>query len=102
MKKRVLAAVLGLSLLVGCLTGCGGGTGSGDEGAELTGEKISITAPISGNGQAWLENAAEAFTKKTGIAVDIAWDAMLSTNLTTILGTDFPRGKIDRCCGKSL
>lgn len=88
MKKRVLAAVLGLSLLVGCLTGCGGGTGTGDEGAELTGEKISITAPISGNGQAWLENAAEAFTKKTGIAVDIAWDAMLSTNLTTILETE--------------
>lgn len=88
MKKRILAAVLGLSLLVGCLTGCGGGAGSSEAGVKLTGEKISITAPISGNGQAWLENAADAFTKKTGIAVDIAWEAMLAANLTTILETE--------------
>ena len=86
--KQILAVLLGLVLIVGCFTGCGNSGGSGDDGAKLTGEKISITAPISGNGQAWLENAAQAFTKKTGIAVEVAWDAMLSTNLTTILGTD--------------
>lgn len=88
MKKRILAAVLGLVLVASGLTGCGKGSVSSEKGAKLTGERISVTAPVDGRGQAWLENAATAFTKKTGIAVDVAWDAMISTNLTTILETD--------------
>ena len=86
--KRILATVLGITLFAGCMAGCGSNGGSDEGGAKLTGEKITITAAVNGHGQEWLENAAAAFTKETGVAVDVAWDAMLDTNLTTILETE--------------
>ena len=86
--KRILATVLGMTLFAGCMAGCGSNGGSDEGGAKLTGEKITITAAVNGHGQEWLENAAAAFTKETGVAVDVAWDAMLDTNLTTILETE--------------
>lgn len=85
--KRILATTLTLSLLVGSLVGCGG-SDSKKGGAKLTGEKITITAQVSGHKEAWLEHAAEAFTHETGIEVEFTFDALLSQNLTTILETD--------------
>lgn len=87
-RKQILATILGITLFAGCLTGCGQGGGASEGGAKLTGEKITITAAVNGHGQEWLENAAKEFTQETGVAVDVAWDAMIDTNLTTILKTE--------------
>lgn len=89
MKKRLLALTLGICLLAGSLAGCGKTEDSEKQkgGAELTGEKITITAQLHGYGQEWLENAAEEFTYQTGIEVECTFDALLSSNLTTILET---------------
>lgn len=88
MKKRMLALVMVAAMIAGCLVGCGKGKESSrkqEGGAALTGEKIKITSQLHGWGKDWLENAAEEFTYQTGIEVKIEWDALVSSNLGTIL-----------------
>ncbi len=87
MKKRIVSLIMATALVVGTLVGCGGTGTSGKRpgGAELTGEKITITAQLNGWGTEWLENAAEEFTYQTGIEVSVAFDSLLAQNLVTLL-----------------
>ena len=87
MKKRIIALVLLMALALTIFAGCGkvGGKAQREGAAPLTGEKIKITSQLHGYGRAWLDNAADEFTYRTGIEVSIEWDALLAQNLITIL-----------------
>ncbi len=81
--KKIIAIVLTLSL---CLSfaGCGRKKGA----AKLTGESINVVVQTNGLGTKWIEDVAEQFTYETGIAVNVQFDALLNSNLETILTTD--------------
>ncbi len=82
--KKVLAMLLALTMTLG-LAGCGGSK----EGAhELTGESISVVVQTNGLGTDWIEDVAAQYTYETGIMVDVQFDALLNSNLFTILSTD--------------
>lgn len=88
MKKKfskVVSAILMAAMAVACLAGCGGDSDEG--GVASNGRSITIYAQMNGLGQTWLENAAEAYEKKTGTKVTYQFDAYLSGNLTTTLDT---------------
>ena len=82
--KKLIAVVAVAVLLVGSLTGCDTTGG----GAALTGEYIVVKAQLNGLKEAWLANAAEAFTHKTGIQVQYEFDSMLSGTMQNVLETE--------------
>ncbi len=91
MKKRIVSLIMVATMIAGMLVGCSGGQGASSQkegGAKLTGEKIKIVAQLHGWGREYLDNAAAEFTYQTGIQVDVEWDALLATNLTTMLEND--------------
>lgn len=82
--KRIIAGLLTLGLVVSSV-GCGGG---GKGAHELTGESISVVVQTNGLGTDWIEDVAERYTYDTGIVVNVQFDALLNSNLFTILSTD--------------
>ena len=87
MKKtmtKVLAMLIAVVMLIGCMAGCDGSGG----GAKLTGEVLMITAALNGLGESWLRDAAEAYTYETGVEVRIEFDSLVSQNMTTIFETE--------------
>ena len=82
--KRLIAIFAVAVLLVGMMAGCNTTGG----GAALTGEYIVIKAQLNGLKEAWLANAAAAFTHKTGIRVEYEFDSMLSGTMQNVLETD--------------
>ncbi len=84
--KKVLALLMVAVLLVGMLTACAP-TGQ-DGAAQLTGEYIVVKAQLNGLKQAWLENAAAAFTYKTGIRVEYEFDSLLNGSVQNLLETE--------------
>ncbi len=82
--KRIIASLLTLGLVVSSV-GCGGG---GKGAHELTGESISVVVQTNGLGTDWIEDVAEQYTYDTGIVVNVQFDALLNSNLFTILSTD--------------
>lgn len=81
---KAVTAVMTALLMTASLSGCNSSSG-GSQAAKKTGQSITITAQTNGLGQDWLNNAATAFTKKTGIDVTVNFDAYLSSNLSTTL-----------------
>lgn len=93
MKRKVTRAAafaMTLILAVGTLAGCGSKSGGGksESGAEKNGKTLQIYSQIDGLGQDWLKNAAKAYEEKTGTAVEVQFDAFLSSNLTATLEND--------------
>lgn len=87
MKKtmtKVLAMLIAVVMLIGCMAGCDGSGG----GAKLTGEVLVITAQLNGLGEQWLRDAAEAYTYNTGVEVRLEFDSLLSNQLTTTFETE--------------
>ncbi len=81
--KKLIAILLILTL---CFTvvGCGGKKGA----AKLTGESINVVIQTNGLGTKWIEDVAEQYTYETGIEVNVQFDALVNSNLNTILTTD--------------
>ncbi|WP_274651964.1 ABC transporter substrate-binding protein [Paenibacillus humicola] len=86
MRKTVsvlTAVVLTTGLVAGCSSGGGGGsTGSGTDtgstggsGDSKAGRTLTYWSPFSGDSQKWDQGRIEAFTKKTGIKVDVQFIA---------------------------
>lgn len=80
-KFIAMALVLGMVCTV---AGCGGKKGA----HELTGESISVVIQTNGLGTAWIEDVAEKYTYETGVEVNVQFDALVNSNLLTILTTD--------------
>ncbi len=83
MLKRVIAILLTLGLIC-TVAGCGGSKGA----HQLTGESINVVVQTNGLGTDWIEDVAEKYTYDTGIEVNVQFDALLNSNLFTILSTD--------------
>ncbi len=81
--KKIIAIMLVLGLIF-TVAGCGGKKGA----HKLTGESISVVVQTNGLGTDWIEDVAEKYTYDTGIEVDVQFDALLNSNLFTILSTD--------------
>lgn len=82
--KKLVTVLLAASMACG-VVGCG----SGDKNAaELTGESINVVVQTNGLGTDWIEDVAEKYTYETGVAVNVQFDALLNSNLFTILSTD--------------
>lgn len=82
--KKVLALLLAM-VMICSIAGCDGSK----EGAhELTGESISVVIQTNGLGTEWIEEVAAMYTYETGIEVNVQFDALLNSNLFTILSTD--------------
>lgn len=82
---RKIIAVLVVLGLIFTLTGCGGSKGKAHE---LTGESINVVVTTNGLGTDWIEDVAEQYTFETGVEVNVQFDALLLSNLFTILSTD--------------
>lgn len=82
--KKLITVLLAASMACG-VVGCGGGD---KNAAELTGESINVVVQTNGLGTDWIEDVAEKYTYETGIAVNVQFDALLNSNLFTILSTD--------------
>lgn len=81
--KKIIAMVIVLGMIC-TVVGCGG-----EKGAHaLTGESISVAIQTNGLGTKWIEDVAEKYTYETGVEVNVQFDALLNSNLLTILTTD--------------
>jgi len=83
MLKKFVAIILVLGLVF-TVAGCGGKKNA----HKLTGESISVVIQTNGLGTEWIEKVAEKYTYDTGIEVNVQFDALLNSNLFTILSTD--------------
>ncbi len=81
--KKFIAILLVLGL-VSTLAGCG----EKGNAHKLTGESISVVIQTNGLGTEWIEEVAEKYTYETGIEVNVQFDALVNSNLLTILTTD--------------
>lgn len=84
---KILKKIIAIALVLGMIctvTGCGGKKGA----HALTGESISVVVQTNGLGTEWIEEVAEQYTYDTGIEVNVQFDALLNSNLFTIISTD--------------
>ena len=82
--KKLITVLLATSLACG-VVGCGGG---GNNAHELTGESINVVVQTNGLGTDWIEDVAAQYTYDTGIQVNVQFDALVNSNLYTIISTD--------------
>ncbi len=88
MKKRLLSAILCLSMVASLLVGCGGSGNAGTDGTEGGAGEITVAALDSAYGPEMWTAVAGAFTEETGIAVKVITDK----NLEDVIGPSMQDG----------